>query len=59
MSLQSATTQLRWSARGTLRTLKIAPTIADLAASGATTLAQVAKAKQYRRALKTTEKGGI
>jgi len=50
--LQSAATQLGWSARGTHRTLKIARTIADLAASDTTTLTHVAEAMQYRRALK-------
>ena len=50
--LQSAATQLGWSARGTHRTLKIARTIADLAASDTTTLTHVAEAMQYRRTLK-------
>jgi len=50
--LQGAATQLGWSARGTHRTLKIARTIADLAASDTTALAHVAEAMQYRRALK-------
>ena len=50
--LQSAATQLGWSARGTHRTLKIARTIADLATSDTTTLTHVAEAMQYRRALK-------
>ena len=49
--LQSAAAQLGWSARGTHRTLKIARTIADLAASDTTQLTHVAEAMQYRRAL--------
>jgi len=51
--LQSAATQLGWSARATHRTLKIARTIADLAASETTQIGHVAEAMQYRRALKT------
>ena len=51
--LQSAATQLAWSARATHRTLKIARTIADLAASETTQIGHVAEAMQYRRALKT------
>jgi magnesium chelatase family protein len=50
--LQSAAAQLGWSARGSHRTLKIARTIADLADSPSTSLAHVAEAMQYRRALK-------
>jgi magnesium chelatase family protein len=50
--LQSAATQLGWSARGTHRTLKIARTIADLAASPTTQLAHVAEAMQYRRVVR-------
>ena len=51
--LQSAATQLGWSARATHRTLKIARTIADLAASDTTQIGHVAEAMQYRRAVKT------
>ena len=51
--LQSAATQLAWSARATHRTLKIARTIADLANSDTTQIGHVAEAMQYRRALKT------
>jgi len=51
--LQSAATQLAWSARATHRTLKIARTIADLAGSDSTQIGHVAEAMQYRRALKT------
>jgi len=47
--LQSAATQLGWSARGTHRTLKIARTIADLADAQCIGLAHVAEAMQYRR----------
>ena len=52
--LQSAAAQLGWSSRGTHRTLKIARTIADLAASSTTQLTHVAEAMQYRRALQRT-----
>ena len=51
--LQAAATQLGWSARGTHRTLKIARTIADLAAADTIALAHVAEAMQYRRVLRT------
>ena len=44
-----AAAQLAWSARGTHRTLKIARTIADLAASATVQVAHVAEAMQYRR----------
>ena len=50
--LQSAATQLAWSARSTHRTLKIARTIADLAGSDSTQLTHVAEAMQYRRVLR-------
>ena len=49
--LQTACTRLGWSARATHRTLKVARTIADLAASAQTEVAHVAEAMQYRRAL--------
>ena len=49
--LQTASTRLGWSARATHRTLKVARTIADLAASEQTEIAHVAEAMQYRRAL--------
>jgi magnesium chelatase family protein len=49
--LQSAAQKLGWSSRATHRSLKIARTIADLAASESTTLAHVAEALQYRSAL--------
>jgi magnesium chelatase family protein len=50
--LQTAATQLGWSARSTHRTLKIARTIADLAGAETTQLPHVAEAMQYRRLLK-------
>ena len=49
--LQTACTRLGWSARATHRTLNVARTLADLAASAQTEVAHVAEAKQYRRAL--------
>ncbi|MBS0317039.1 MAG: YifB family Mg chelatase-like AAA ATPase [Proteobacteria bacterium] len=50
--LNSAATRLGWSARGMHRVLKVARTIADLAGSQSTEVAQVAEAVQYRRALR-------
>ena len=49
--LQTASARLGWSARATHRTLKVARTIADLAASEQTDIAHVAEAMQYRRTL--------
>ena len=49
--VQTAATQLGWSARSTHRTLKIARTIADLAGADTIAMAQVAEAMQYRRVL--------
>ena len=53
--LQTAAARLGWSARATHRALKVARTIADLAASAAVTTAHVAEAVQYRRALVTRQ----
>ncbi|MGS0742423.1 YifB family Mg chelatase-like AAA ATPase [Glaciimonas sp. GG7] len=50
--LQTAMTRLSWSARGYHRVLKIARTIADLAACESIAKAHVAEAIQYRRALR-------
>ena len=49
--LQKAATQLGWSGRGLHRALKVARTIADLAASEHVLAPHVAEAIQYRRAL--------
>ena len=50
--LNTAATRLGWSGRGIHRCLKVARTIADLAAAQAVEVAHVAEAVQYRRALK-------
>ena len=51
--LNVAATRLGWSARSTHRALKVARTIADLAAAHTTQVTHIAEAMQYRRALKT------
>ncbi|MHA7601253.1 YifB family Mg chelatase-like AAA ATPase [Alicycliphilus sp. T452] len=52
--LQAAAARLSWSARSTHRALKVARTIADLAASERVGVAHVAEAVQYRRVLVAT-----
>jgi len=49
--LRLAALRLQWSARSTHRVLKVARTIADLAAARAVEVVHVAEAVQYRRAL--------
>lgn len=49
--LQQAASRLGWSARSTHRTLKIARTVADLAGADQLSVAHLAEAIQYRRAL--------
>jgi magnesium chelatase family protein len=49
--LRLAAARLQWSARATHRVLKVARTIADLAASASLEVAHVAEAVQYRRGL--------
>jgi magnesium chelatase family protein len=51
--LTSAATRLAWSGRSIHRCLKVARTIADLAASPQIEVAHVAEAVQYRRGLKS------
>lgn len=49
--LQNAAARLGWSARGFHRVLRLARTIADLAAEPTLSVAQLAEAIQYRRVL--------
>ena len=49
--LKTASARLGWSGRGYHRVVRLALSIADLAASGSVTTEHVAEAIQYRRAL--------
>ena len=49
-----AAAAMRLSARGSTRVLRVARTIADLAGARTTTVAHVAEAMQYRRALRVS-----
>ncbi|MBS0343535.1 MAG: YifB family Mg chelatase-like AAA ATPase [Proteobacteria bacterium] len=56
--LQKAAARFGWSARSTHRTLKVARTIADMAASPTVQSAHVAEAMQYRRVSPATGTAG-
>ena len=52
--IQHAAARLGWSGRAMHRVLKVARTIADLAAAESIAVAHLAEAMQYRRALRET-----